>query len=55
MEEKKPNLRESQELIRISKATKDKIRLICKETKYAEVTVLEYLLNGNIELNRLRD
>jgi len=50
----KESLRESQALIRISKVTKDKIKKLCEETGYKQITVIEYLLNGKISLDRLK-
>lgn len=50
---KNKSLRESQCLIRISTKTKDKIKKLCEETGYKQITVLEYLLDGRLELNRL--
>jgi len=49
----KQKLRESQTLIRISIDTKEKIRKLCKKTGYKQITVLEYLLNGKIDLKEL--
>lgn len=50
----KESLRESQALIRISKVTKDKIKKLCEETGYKQITVIEYLLNGKIPLDKLK-
>ena len=49
----KQKLRESQTLIRISIDTKEKIRKLCKKTGYKQITVLEYLLSGKIDLKEL--
>ena len=54
MKNDKENLRESQTLIRISKTTKDKIKKICEETGYKQITVIEYLLCGKISLDKLK-
>lgn len=48
------SLRCGQTKIRISKITLNKIRVLCNETGFAQITVLEYLLNGNIPLDRLK-
>ena len=51
---KKNNLRESQTLIRISRETFTKIQSLAKELGYAQITTLEYLLNGRINLDKLK-
>ena len=48
-------LRDSQETIKISKITKDKIKKLCEETGYKQITVIEYLLNGKISLDKLNN
>ena len=54
IKKEKESLRESQALIRISKVTKDKIKKLCEETGYKQITVIEYLLNGKISLDKLK-
>lgn len=54
IKKEKESLRESQSLIRISKVTKDKIKKLCEETGYKQITVIEYLLNGKISLDKLK-
>jgi len=51
---KKNNLRESQTLIRISRKTFTKIQSLAKELGYAQITTLEYLLDGTINLDKLK-
>ena len=51
---KKNNLRESQTLIRISRKTFIKIQSLAKELGYAQITTLEYLLDGTINLDKLK-
>lgn len=48
-------MREYQDLIRITKDTKEKIKKLAGEYGYAQVTVLEYLLSGKIKLSELYD
>lgn len=50
----KQNLRESQTLIRVSRVTFDKIRNLAKKYEYAQITTLEYLLSGKINLKELK-
>jgi len=50
----KQNLRESQTIIRISRITFDKIRDLAKKLDYAQITTLEYLLSGKINLKELK-
>lgn len=40
-------------VIRITKETKDKIGILAKEKGFKEITILEYLLNGKIDLDEL--
>lgn len=51
---KKKNLRTNQTLIRISRETFTKIQSLAKELGYAQITTLEYLLNGKIPLDKLK-
>ncbi|MEI6529664.1 MAG: hypothetical protein WCN88_04725 [Candidatus Falkowbacteria bacterium] len=53
-ENKSLGLRDSQATIKISKITLDKIKVLCEETGYKQITVLEYLLNGKINLDKLK-
>jgi len=45
--------RNEQTLIRISVGTLNRIRILAKKLGYAQITTLEYLLNGKIDLNEL--
>jgi len=47
-------LRDSQATIKISKITLEKIKEISKDLGFAQITVLEYLLNGKINLKELK-
>lgn len=47
--------RDRQVLIRITKETKDKIADLAARKGLAQVTVLEYLLKGKINLNELKN
>lgn len=40
--------------IRITKRTKEKIKNLAEKYKYKQVTILEYLLNGKININELK-
>lgn len=40
--------------ITITQETKDKIKLLAEQKNLKQVTVLEYLLNGKIELSELK-
>lgn len=42
-------------VIRITRETKGKIKNLAVEKGYKEVTVLEYLLNGRIDLSELNN
>lgn len=47
-------LRQSQTLIRVSVDTFKKIQALALRLGYAQITVLEYLLSGKINLNELK-
>lgn len=47
-------MRSQQDLIRITTETHRKIRRLAKELNYSHVTVLEYLLDGRIDLDKLK-
>lgn len=46
-------MRDKQTLIRITKRTNQKISKLAREKGLANVTVLEYLLNGKISISEL--
>lgn len=48
------DLRTNQTLIRVSRETFTKIQSLAKELGYAQITTLEYLLNGKIPLDKLK-
>ena len=50
----KMNLRTEQTIIRISKDTFSKIQCLAKELGFAQITTLEYLLSGKINLDKLK-
>lgn len=52
--EQKLGLRDTQATIKISKITLEKIKNLCAETNYKQITVLEYLLNGKISIDKLK-
>ena len=46
-------MRTEQTLIRITIETRDKIRNLAKKKGLAQVTILEYILNGKIDYKEL--
>lgn len=48
------DLRTNQTLIRVSRKTFTKIQSLAKELGYAQITTLEYLLDGTINLDKLK-
>lgn len=48
-------MRDKMSVIRITKETKDKIGELALSLGYKQVTVLEYLLNGKINLEELNN
>ena len=47
-------MREDQTKIRITVETRNKIRILAKEKGMAQITILEYLLNGKIPIEELK-
>jgi len=47
-------MRDKQVLIRITEQSRNKIRLLSAEKKLAQITILEYLLNGKIKLSEFK-
>jgi hypothetical protein len=47
-------MRDNMKVIRITEQTKDKIKILAKKYNYKEITTLEYLLNGEINLKELK-
>ena len=47
-------MRDEQTLIRITVKTRNKIRGLAKKKGLTQITILEYLLNGKIDLEELK-
>ena len=47
-------MRDEQTLIRITIKTRDKIRKLAKKRGLAQITILEYILSGEINIKELK-